>query len=66
MREMERIEEMDVYVITHDEMKRLKKDAEKLLDVLPEDDTQAMLTIVFLKELMEKAIGKKILKIEVR
>ncbi len=55
----------ELFIISHEEMAELKKQANRLLKLLPNQPNTALLTIVFLKELMEEEIGKKVKGIKV-
>ena len=55
----------ELFIISHGEMEELKKYAQKLLDVLPKEPKTALLTIVFLKDVMEKELDKKVKGIQV-
>ena len=46
-------------------MAELKRYAQKLLDGLPKEPKTALLTIVYLKDVMEKHLGKKVKGIKV-
>ena len=55
----------ELFIISHGELEDLKKFAQKLLNVLPKDPKTALLTIVFLKDIMERELGKKVKGIKV-
>ena len=55
----------ELFIISHGEMEDLKKYAQKLLDMLPKEPKTALLTIVFLKDVMEQELGKKVKGIQV-
>ena len=46
----------ELFIISHGEMAELKKYAQKLLDGLPKEPKTALLTIVFLKDVMEQEL----------
>ena len=49
-----------LYIVTGFEMEELKRHANRLMKVLPEDPNNALITIQFLKTQMEKVIGRKV------
>lgn len=55
----------ELFIISHGEMEDLKKYAQKLLNMLPKEPKTALLTIVFLKDVMERVLGKKVKGIQV-
>lgn len=55
----------ELFIITGEEHNQLKEFAQKLLDVLPKEPKTALLTISFLKEVMEQQLGKKVKGIKV-
>jgi len=55
----------ELFIISHEEMVELKKQAHHLIAVLPNQPNTALLTITFLKEVMEQEIGKKVKGIKV-
>jgi len=55
----------EMFIITGDEMQDLKAYAQKLLDALPKEQVTALLTVTFLKEVMEQQAGKKVKGIQV-
>ena len=56
----------ELFIITDEEMEQLKVYANRLLDSLPSEPTTALLTIAFLKELMEQELGRKVKGIVVK
>lgn len=56
----------ELYIITTDEMTRLKQNALNLMDKLPEDLKDALITVEFLKQEIEKSTGVKIKGIEIK
>ena len=55
----------ELFIISHGEMEDLKEYAQKLLNMLPKEPKTALLTIVFLKDVMERVLGKKVKGIQV-
>ena len=56
---MAKIED-ELFIISGAELEDLKKYANSLLYQLPKDPMKALLTIVFLKEHMEKVLDRKV------
>lgn len=55
----------ELFIISHGEMEELKRYAQKLLDALPNEPKTALLIIVFLKDIMEQELGKKVKGIKI-
>jgi hypothetical protein len=56
----------ELFIISHGEMEDLKKYANTLKDALPSEPNTALLTITFLKDIMEDVIGKKVKGIKIK
>ena len=56
----------ELFIVTHKELEALKIHCETLLKALPKDPNTALITICFLKEMMEKQLNKKVAAIQVQ
>jgi hypothetical protein len=58
--------EDELFIITHDDMERLKMKALNLLDNLPRDLKEALIVVEFMKQNIEETTGVKIKGIEIK
>jgi hypothetical protein len=49
----------EIYIITHEKLEKLKAEANKVLDILPDDNKEAYIVILYLKKMMELEFGFK-------
>ncbi len=56
----------EIYVITHDEMTRLKQNALNLLDKLPSSLKDALIIVEFMKKHIEESTGVKVKGINIK